>query len=201
MKIRHFAARLFATAFLLASFSLTAFAQATTSCEALAKLALPQTKITSAQIVPAGEFAPPTTGGPGGAGLAAAAKNLPAFCRVAGVIEPAIKFEVWLPAATGGKRWNGKYNGVGNGGLAGSISYGAMIQALMRGYATASTDTGHTNQPGNEAWPLGHPELIVDFASRGIHLTARAAKGVMRAAGADKPALLAQLLRVPGRAP
>ena len=186
MKADRFASRLFATALLLAVFSLTAFAQATTSCEALARLALPQTKIISAQIVAAGEFTAPTSGGTG-AGGAAATKNLPAFCRVTGVVEPAINFEVWLPPTTGEKRWNGKFNGVGNGGLAGSISYGAMIQALARGYATASTDTGHTNAPSNEAWPLGHPELLVDFASRSIHLTARAAKGVIRAYYSQAP--------------
>jgi feruloyl esterase len=166
---------------LLAVFSLTAFAQ---DCEALAKLMLPQTKITSAQIVAAGEFTPPRTGGPGGGGGGQGAnvmKALPAFCRVVGVIEPAIKFEVWLPPVAGDKKWNGKFNGVGNGGLAGFIAYPAMAQAMLRGYATASTDTGHSNAPGNEAWALNHPELMVDFASRGIHLTARAAKSVIRA--------------------
>lgn len=179
MKIRYFTNCLFTSAFLSAFFSLTTFAQANSSCEALAKLALPQTKIISAQIVAAGEFTPPTSGGQGALN-ANAAKNLPAFCRVVGVVEPAINFEVWLPPATGEKKWNGKFNGVGNGGLAGFINYNSMAQAMMRGYATASTDTGHTNQAGNEAWPLGHPELIVDFASRGIHMTARAAKGVIK---------------------
>jgi hypothetical protein len=136
MKTHHFVCRLSATAFLPAVFSLAAFARgssANPSCEALARLALPQTTITSARIVPAGEFTPPTPGGPGPAG-ALATRDLPAFCRVIGVVEPAINFEVWLPPATGEKRWNGKFNGVGNGGLAGSISYGAMAQALARGY-------------------------------------------------------------------
>lgn len=177
---------LFATACLVVISSLTTFAQANSSCEALAKLVLPQTKITSAQIVLAGELVPPTSGGQG-AVTPAAAKNLPAFCRVVGVVEPTINFEVWLPTTTGDKQWNGKFNGVGNGGLAGFINYSAMSQALLRGYATASTDTGHTNQPGNESWPLGHPELIVDFASRGIHLTACAAKSVSRAYYSQAP--------------
>ncbi len=38
-------------------------------------------------------------------------------------------------------KWNGKFNGVGNGGLAGSIGYAAMNTALGLDYATAST--GH----------------------------------------------------------
>ena len=34
---------------------------------------------------------------------------------------------------------------VGNGGWAGTISYGAMAPALANGYATVSTDTGHSS--------------------------------------------------------
>ena len=41
------------------------------------------------------------------------------FCRVEGAIKPTpdsdIRFEVWLPPAD---KWNGKYEGVGNGGFA-----------------------------------------------------------------------------------
>ena len=97
---------------------------------------------------------------------------MPAFCRVVGVGAPRINFEVWLPAGN----WNGKFNGVGNGGLAGFIAYPAMTQALARGYTTASTDTGHKNGPEDQDWPMRDPSLITDFASRGIHVTAVAAK-------------------------
>ena len=161
--------------------------QAASSCESLTSLKLPETTIVSAQAVAAGEFTPPAgaggaRGGPPPAGTAGQeAARLPAFCRVAGTVAPEIHFEVWLPSPTGEKSWNGKFNGVGNGGLAGAISYGAMMRSLARGYATASTDTGHTNEPGKEAWALGHPERLVDFASRSIHMTARAAKRVIEA--------------------
>ncbi len=40
--------------------------------------------------------------------------------------------------------WNGKFQAVGNGAFNGNISYPAMMTALARGYATSSTDTGHT---------------------------------------------------------
>jgi hypothetical protein len=92
------------------------------------------------------------------------------------VVDPEVRFEVWLPKAAD---WNGKFNGVGNGGLAGSISYGAMNTALSRNYATASTDTGH--QGGNGSWALGRPELLVDFASRGIHVMTLDAKMIVQA--------------------
>ena len=38
--------------------------------------------------------------------------------------------------------WNGKFQAVGNGAWTGAIGYAAMADALRRGYATSSTDTG-----------------------------------------------------------
>src|SRR5262245_12977432 len=102
-------------------------------CESLQALTLPETTILSATLVAEGPFTPPSA--------AATAKPIPikAACRVVGRITPAVNFEVWLPASN----WNGKFQMVGGGGFAGVISYGAMATALNRGYATASTDTGH----------------------------------------------------------
>ncbi len=65
--------------------------------------------------------------------------KVPAFCRVVGLVKPELKFELWLPA-----QWNRKYIAVGNGGMAGSIPFPAMVDPLNRGYAVGSTDTGHT---------------------------------------------------------
>ena len=105
--------------------------------------------------------------------------TLPAFCRVAATLKPSsdsdIKVEVWLPASG----WNGKLQAVGNGGWAGTISYPAMAQALRRGYATTSTDTGHS-EPGG-AFTLGHPEKFIDFAYRSEHEMTVAAKAVVNA--------------------
>ena len=100
---------------------------------------------------------------------------MPGACRVVGRIQPAITFEVWLPLAD----WNGKFQGVGGGGFAGVISYGAMASALRRGYATASTDTGHSTPGGS--WALGHPELVTDYAYRAIHEMTVKAKAIVAA--------------------
>ena len=88
------------------------------SCEQLAQLRLPNTKVTSAETVAAGAFTPPANRMPS---LANFYKQLPAFCRVKAVAAPSadsdIKIEVWLPTSG----WNGKFRGQGNGGFAGEI--------------------------------------------------------------------------------
>jgi feruloyl esterase len=138
-------------------------------CESLQGLTLADTTIVSATAVPEGPFTPPSA--------TATAKPIPmvAACRVVGRVNPAITLEVWMPASG----WNGKFQGVGGGGFAGAISYGAMATALRRGYATASTDTGHSTPGG--AWAMGHPELIIDFGYRAIHEMTIKAKAIVEA--------------------
>ncbi len=172
----------------------SAYGQVTTgSCEGLKNLKIPEINIVAAQSVSAGEFIPPGRGialGGGqppfggkpdiGRGSAATGNAMPAFCRVSGKVQPSINFEIWLPLLSGERKWNGKFNGVGNGGLAGFINYDAMMQAIARGYATASTDTGHVDKMGDDSWALDE-KLRIDFASRSIHMTAIAAKTVIKA--------------------
>jgi feruloyl esterase len=142
------------------------------ACENLSTAALPNTQITVVQTVAAGLFTPP---------YGAPLDNLPAFCRVTGVIKPTsdsyIRFEVWLPASG----WNGKFLGVGNGGFAGSIDYNALGRNLKRGYATAATDTGHEAEAGDASWAFKHPEKIADFGYRALHETVTNAKQLMQA--------------------
>ena len=111
------------------------------------------------------------------------------FCRVQGTIKPSadsnINFEVWLPPEGD---WNGKYEGVGNGGFAGSLLYPAMAWALQGGYAVSATDTGHSGGSLDAAWALGHPEKITDFGWRAIHETAAASKGIVEAYYGKAPA-------------
>lgn len=143
---------------------------AASTCESLAALKLPNTEITVASPVADGVFTPQT--GP-------AVKELPPFCRVAGVIRPSsdsnIRFEVWAPASG----WNGKFHGVGNGGFAGSLSYGELATRLRHGYAAATTDTGHTG--GNAEWAPGHPEKLIDYGYRAIHEMTEKAKAIITA--------------------
>jgi Tannase and feruloyl esterase len=102
-----------------------------------------------------------------------------AFCRVQVTIAPTpdsdIKVEVWLPV----RDWNRKFQAVGNGDAAGVISYDAMVEAIRRGYATSSTDTGHV---GNTmAFALGHRDKYVDFGYRAVHEMTVNAKTIVEA--------------------
>jgi feruloyl esterase len=165
----------FATATFLVSLSTAAPQTPGGACASLAARALPNTTIATAQEVTGGSFTP--------TGTTNVIPNLPAFCRVAGTIAPTpqseIRFEVWMPLAN----WNGKFAGVGNGGWAGTISYGPLADQLRRGYAAASTNTGHEAQPGLDMARFAHgkPERLIDFAYRSHHETAGAAKSLIQA--------------------
>jgi feruloyl esterase len=155
---------------LIVAASAIATASNGTPCTNLAALTIPGVTIKSAALVAAGAFTPPG---------AQNALTLPAFCRVEATARPTndsdIRFEVWIPPVDA---WNGKFQGVGNGGYSGAIGYAAMATALRRGYATASTDTGHTGD--DMKFGQGHPEKIVDWAWRSIHVMTDAAKTIVR---------------------
>ncbi len=134
-------------------------------------LSLPQATIQSAEIIPAGPF---TVVPPGG--LDPVVVQLHEHCRVQLVVEPHISVEIWLPT----DRWNGRFQGVGGGGLAGIISYAALAAGLHNGYATASTDTGHVGST-DASWAIGRPDLLVDYGHRAIHEMTLKAKAVVEA--------------------
>ena len=141
-------------------------------CEPLAKLALPNTTVETAQLV-GGSFVPP--------GGTNAIRGLPPFCRVVGSIRPSpdsdIRFEVWLPF----DNWNGKFQGIGNGGFAGALNFGGLVGAIQHGYAAATTDTGHQAGGQEAGWALNHREKIIDFGWRAIHETAVKGKAFVQA--------------------
>ncbi len=142
-------------------------------CGALGRLALPDTTITAAEVVAAGQLRPPAApppepsggppprppagaGGPPGRGLDAIMRqpgmNLagkttdgpnPAFCRVAATLRPSADSDIRVEVWLPLSGWNGKYLGVGNFGWAGSLMTAGMLTGVEAGYAAASTDTGH----------------------------------------------------------
>lgn len=148
------------------------------SCAELTSTALSDTTFNSVQVVAAGQFSlPGPANGKGKGGNPYA--DLPEFCRVSLTLTPTndsnIQVEVWLPASG----WNGKYQAVGNGGWAGAITYGAMADALRRGYATSSTDTGH--EGGRGIFAMEHPEQLIDYSYRAVHEMTLKAKALIEA--------------------
>lgn len=108
----------------------------------------------------------------------AAEGGLPARCRVTGTIEPEIGVEIWLPTET----WNGKLLVAGCYGLCGAIRPDQMEDAVARGYATATTDAGHSDQKYRDSrWAYNNTMLEDDFGHRAVHLTTRLAKSLARA--------------------
>src|SRR4029077_11391047 len=85
-----------------------------------------------------------------------------------------VSFRLGLPAA-----WNGKFLFEGVGGFGGSI--GQLTTGLEKGYASASTDTGHQGATTDASWALNNPAKRIDFAYRGTHVTAVAAKALSQA--------------------
>lgn len=148
------------------------------ACAGLADAQLPNTTITAAQAIVSGSFTTP------GSTNAFTYRNLPPFCRVAGVIAPTreahIRFEVWLPL----QNWNGRFTGVGNYGGVSGISFDDLANQIRRGSASASTDKGLVAAPGFDAtlrFLYEHPEKLIDFAYRAHHETTVNAKALAHA--------------------
>lgn len=143
-------------------------------CSAFVGMQFGPAKIVASDFVPNG---PSSSGAPPAWNVPQL--TLPASCRVRLSIVPVpgsrIASEVWLPA----ENWNGRYQGIGNGGLAGSIDRMNLIVAVHRGYAASATDTGHIANDTDADWAIGNPVAIEDYGWRAIHETAVAAKAVI----------------------
>jgi feruloyl esterase len=143
-------------------------------CGALAGLAVPGARVTSAQVVTS------LTGTRGTVALAAPA------CRVLVTARPSpdsdVRIAVIIPE---GSAWNGKFAQLGNGGFAGQIPWASLALGLKRGYAVAGTDDGHQDSDGTSAkWAIGHPEKVTDFGWRAVKATTDVANAVLAGRGA-----------------
>jgi feruloyl esterase len=142
------------------------------SCEALANLALDGGHVTSAVVVPASED------GPFGA--------LPTYCEVRATARPAISIEVRLPM----DGWNGGLYQTGCGGFCGILGradagggfINAMGPGLARGYATATSDSGHHGlSVVDAAWAHENPQAERDWGWRSVPETNRVALALIDA--------------------
>lgn len=106
------------------------------------------------------------------------------FCKVLGTVEPSVSFEVDLPVSN----WTQRYYQGGCGGLCGMLSVGitnasSCAPALNGEFVVAGNDMGHQAQMGSagEAEFARDPQLRIDFAYRGNHVTAQVAKALIKA--------------------
>jgi len=113
----------------------------------------------------------------------AADGTLPAYCEVRVTALPAISIEVRLPM----EGWNGHYYQAGCGGFCGILGradasggwVNAMRPGLERGYATATSDSGHhALSVVDGGWAYNNPHGERDWGWRSIEETNRVA-GVM----------------------
>ena len=103
-------------------------------------------------------------------------------CVVEGTLGEEIRFRLLLP-----ENWNGKFVMGGDGGFAGTLNNQAIGMSslggeniLLSGYATVSTDVGHTPGPDRSAsWALNNLERIVNYGHLGVHRTAENAKALI----------------------
>jgi feruloyl esterase len=136
--------------------------QAAMSCASVPSLATAETTIVSARLIPA-------------------ADGVPEHCRVTGLIQPEIRFEVNLPSS-----WNRRFYMHGNGGFAGETPEFATrplirANALRQGFAAAQTNTGHDATAEPFATFAMSYQKRVDYAFRAVHMTAVEAKRIVAA--------------------
>ncbi len=99
--------------------------------------------------------------------LVAMTGELPQHCQIEGRVGSTVGFELRLPT-----QWNGKFYMVGNGGYQGAFF--DQSNGLKRGYATASTDTGHRGP--SPTFAFNNRQAEIDFAYRAVHVSAQATK-------------------------
>jgi feruloyl esterase len=107
----------------------------------------------------------------------AATDKLAAHCLVKGYVATdgnTVDFQLALPV-----EWNGKFLFQGVGGFAGSM--GRLDAGIVRGYASATTDTGHQGGATDGSWALNNRPKEIDYGYRGTHVTTDAAKKITAA--------------------
>lgn len=158
--------RLLGPVFALLTAVLAASSAQASPCDAVANVHVGDVHILKARVVGAeAPFVPP---------MPSAKPLTTSFCRIEGVIEHEIGFELWVPPPDS---WNHRLLVGGVGGQAGSLNYYELVRGIGRGYASASTDTGH--KASDRHWLLGPRARAVNYAERANHLLAVKAKAII----------------------
>ena len=134
------------------------------------------TEITEIEFIESGSFTEPSGN--------TVHTELPEFYRIVCHSRPGkgsfIRTEIWLPA-----EWNGVFVGLGNGGIAGGIYYGALAQRLRTGCAAANTDMGTSR--GYYLSGVDNPDVWKDFGWRSTHIMTELGKALSAACYGKSP--------------
>lgn len=110
--------------------------------------------------------------------MVAAAGEVPAHCRVEGYVAPNVGFVLRLP---GKSDWNGKFSHMAPGGYGGSVEVMApwCDDAMRRGYACITQNTGHWGATGQDAvWAYNNLQAEFDYGIRAANVATLAGKAI-----------------------
>ncbi|KAI6374289.1 hypothetical protein MCOR25_003235 [Pyricularia grisea] len=94
------------------------------------------------------------------------------------------RFGMFLPPSD---TWNGRFLAVGNGAFLGGINWPYMGSGPHYGFATMSTDTGHSSGPGDLSWGLNRPDRLLDWGYRAMRGSSLVAKQVVAGYYQERP--------------
>ncbi|HUK32629.1 MAG TPA: tannase/feruloyl esterase family alpha/beta hydrolase [Vicinamibacterales bacterium] len=142
------------------------------TCQTLAKASIAGAAITSAEIVAAGRFVPPSANG---APANPPFTDLGPFCRVISHVKGAgtsvVTIEVWLPLSG----WNQEVQPAGSSFWGGSIPYARMREILRSGAVTAGSNLGITGATG-PSFVVEHSEWMTNLGNAPFHTLVEQAK-------------------------
>jgi feruloyl esterase len=110
-----------------------------------------------------------------------ASTDVPTYCKVEGLIAPALRFEIRLP-----ENWNGKLYYGGGGGYDGLIP-DVAIPALAQGYAEVASNGGHEGAGMSAAFIEKNPRAAELFGSRSVPTVMASALKIVTAAYGAPP--------------
>lgn len=120
----------------------------------------------------------------GSASVIAGKESVPTYCKVVAKIDPSLNFELWFPNS-----WNGKLYYGGGGGYNGSIPdlSGLNLGALVKGYATVNSDSGHQASAVDASFALNDSYAAQLFGSLSIPTVMSSALDMVKAAYGESP--------------
>lgn len=113
----------------------------------------------------------------------AATGGAPSHCQLTARIAPKLNFVLRLPPA-----WNGKLYYVGGGGYNGAVPpLEQSTLALVKGFATVASDSGHQASGVDASWALNDAEAAQLFGSLSVPTVMSAAVEMIRTAYGSAP--------------